>query len=126
MNTQHVYTCKGNQRAIFGVAKYGETIAFSIELHHAAPTDNPTYLEMTDDADAVVRSGKATWHPVNGATGYIAGATALRVANNNSGWTKLNLEWVEGPDAACIGLATRNNAILATINADMRFCAAAA
>lgn len=126
-NTQHAYTGKGRQRPIRTSIIHGETIHFSIELHDAAAGDELTYLEMTDDVIPIKRVlpdyTAAKWHRVDGATGYLTGATAIRLVNGCSGYTKLHVRGVEGPDAGCIGLATRNNALLASINADMRVIA---
>ncbi|MBZ9975519.1 hypothetical protein [Mesorhizobium sp. BR-1-1-10] len=126
MTTEHIYTAGGHQRAIHNLPVYGETVAYAIERHDAAANDQATYVEMTDDADHVVRSGKASWHRVEGDKGYLTGATAIRLANGCSGWVKLYVGGLNGPDAGCVGELTRINAVLASVNADLRFCAAVA
>lgn len=122
MNTEHVYTSKGTQRAVYGLARYGETVRFAVI---GAPAG--TYIEICDDADEIARSGNGEWNRVEGLDGFVTGATALRLVNGDGqglAITKLFLEGVSGPDAGCLGELTRMNARLATMNRDMRVCAA--
>ncbi|WP_442577824.1 hypothetical protein ACSBOB_19960 [Mesorhizobium sp. ASY16-5R] len=122
MKSDHIYTCKGKQRAVF-VSAYGETIAFNVERAPAG-----TFLEMTDDAADVVRSGKAQWHRVNTLGGLLTGATAIRLSVGESpdGFTRLAIATAKDPMDGVTGSLTRMNAQLDTANRDLRACVALA
>lgn len=120
MNTHHYYTFAGFQRhiAINGTVRYNLA---------TAPEGSAAYY--TDDSIETVRAGKASWTKLLDNSGVVSGATALRVniAKPLDFFALFTVErGIDDPILGCAGELARMNATLAAVNADMRFCAAAA
>ena len=120
MKTLHYYTSAGNQRhvAVEGTVSY--------ILEHA-PEGSAVYY--TDDSIEIVRAGKARWTKLLDSSGVVSGATAIRASLGKplEFFALFTVEHgVTDPVLGCAGELARMNAVLAAVNADLRFCAALA
>lgn len=87
MRTEHYYTSRGRQRAVF----LGSDVAkFVLEVMQG----DAAGVEVSFEPEEVVRRGKGVWEPFEGGPGGgLHGVTALRVdVQRVDGWVRLIVE----------------------------------
>lgn len=89
LRTEHYYTCRGRQRAVF-LRPEAVTARFAVELLEG----DEGRVEVSYDPVETVRKGRGEWVPFEGGlAGGVAGATALRVnVGKVEGWVKLMVQ----------------------------------
>ncbi len=88
MRTEHYYTSKGRQRAVFFGS--GDTVRFGLEVMDG----DAAGVEVSYDPEHLVRQGRGRWEPFEGGQGGgLFDVTAMRInVQRVDGWVKLIVE----------------------------------
>ncbi|RYG61710.1 MAG: hypothetical protein EON60_02475 [Alphaproteobacteria bacterium] len=88
MRTEHYYTSRGRQRAVFLCPD--ETVKFALSVMDG----DSAHVEVSHDPEDFVRRGKGQWELFEGGLGGgLFGVTAMRVhVQRVDGWVKLIVE----------------------------------
>lgn len=89
LQTEHVYTCRGRQRAVF-LRPDSASVRFGVELMDG----DEGVVEVSYDPVEHVRKGRGEWVAFDGGLGgSVACATAIRVnLSRVDGWVRMFVE----------------------------------